>query len=60
MLTIHQFQILQVRIPFRLTFRHSLAERSESETVVVRASTDEGQIGYGEAAPRRYVTGVID
>ena len=57
MLTIRQLEILQVRIPLRLTFRHSLAARSESESVMVRVSSQGGEAGYGEAAPRGYVTG---
>ncbi len=50
-------EILTVRLPFRLTFRHALAARSESVNVFVRLEDDEGRIGFGECAPRGYVTG---
>jgi muconate cycloisomerase len=50
-------EILQLSIPFRLTFRHSLAERSQVESVVVRLRDADGNLGYGECIPRDYVTG---
>ena len=50
-----QFQVLS--IPFRSTFRHASAERSETCSVWVRAASTDGIAGSGESCPRPYVTG---
>ncbi len=50
-------EILNIVIPFRLTFKHSLAIRSEVESILVRVFDGAGHVGYGECAPRDYVTG---
>ena len=50
-------EIWEVDIPFKLTFKHSLHERSESNSVIVRLESDTGEIGWGESLPREYVTG---
>ncbi len=50
-------EVLQLAIPLRITFKHTLAERSAGESVVVRLVDDAGRIGTGECAPREYVTG---
>jgi muconate cycloisomerase len=44
-------------IPFVEAFRHTAAERTASDSVVVRVVTDEGVEGFGEGVPRAYVTG---
>jgi L-Ala-D/L-Glu epimerase len=44
-------------IPFVDAFRHAAAERGACDSVVVRVATDTGVEGFGEGAPRRYVTG---
>lgn len=54
---IHHLQLKQVRIPFKLAFRHASAERSETSSLWVEAVSKRGQIGYGESCPRQYVTG---
>ena len=46
-----------VRLPFRLTVRHALAARRETENLVVRLVDDAGREGWGEGVPRDYVTG---
>ncbi|HEY9785528.1 MAG TPA: enolase C-terminal domain-like protein [Candidatus Obscuribacterales bacterium] len=50
-----------VTLPFRFSFRHSLAARSQSQNVIVRATVagtrGERAIGFGESVPREYVTG---
>ncbi len=53
--------------PFRLTFSHNLATRTEAETLLVRVGTGQhgvgqgqdgqGPSGYGQALPRSYLTG---
>ncbi len=49
--------IIRLRIPFVETFRHHLAARSFSDSIVVKLKTDSGLVGYGEGVPRSYVTG---
>jgi muconate cycloisomerase len=49
--------IFITKIPFRKTFSHSTKVRKTSESVIVKLKTDTGIVGYGEGAPRFYVTG---
>ena len=46
-----------LRIPFRRSFRHSSAVRSETESAWVVARSTRGHCGHGEGCPRSYVTG---
>jgi L-alanine-DL-glutamate epimerase-like enolase superfamily enzyme len=49
-----------VKLPFRFSFKHSLASRNSSENLIVRARIEDGGkvfTGYGEGIPRDYVTG---
>ena len=57
MLRIRQVEVMTVVVPFRITFRHALAARSEGEAIFVRTVDAEGRAGFGESAPRSYVTG---
>lgn len=57
MLRIRQVEVMTVVVPFRITFRHALASRSEGEAIVVRMVDAEDRVGFGESAPRSYVTG---
>jgi len=50
-------EILSLSIPFRTAFRHSAAERSASENLIVVAELSDGTVGYGEAIARPYVSG---
>ena len=50
-------RIYTLSIPFRMSFAHSLQARKCSRSVVVALNTDSGVTGYGEGAPRSYVTG---
>jgi muconate cycloisomerase len=50
-------EIFHLRIPFRRSYRHALAEHTESQTVLVKVSTDSGTAGWGETIPREYLTG---
>jgi L-alanine-DL-glutamate epimerase-like enolase superfamily enzyme len=54
---IESLTIYRLRIPFRKAFTHALQSREESDAVVVRVKDADGQVGYGEALPRPYVTG---
>ncbi|MBI2467989.1 MAG: enolase [Candidatus Rokubacteria bacterium] len=49
--------VYALRIPFVEAFRHSATERVCSESVVVRVADEAGCEGFGEGAPRPYVTG---
>jgi muconate cycloisomerase len=49
--------VYALRIPFLTSVRHSLAGRAWSDSVVVRVLDADGVEGFGEAAPRPYVTG---
>src|ERR1700730_3076157 len=44
-------------IPFHERFRHSEADRAACDSVVVRGVDADGNEGWGEGAPRPYVTG---
>ena len=46
-----------LRIPFVESFIHRATERRWSDSVVVRVRDEAGTEGYGEGAPRAYVTG---
>lgn len=46
-----------VKIPFSESIDHNLKKRATSESIVVSVQTKEGVVGYGEGAPRQYVTG---
>jgi L-Ala-D/L-Glu epimerase len=49
-----------VKLPFRFSFKHSLASRNSSENLIVRARIEAGGetfTGWGEGIPRDYVTG---
>jgi muconate cycloisomerase len=50
-------RILELKIPFRFTFKHSLASRSSSDSIVLALDDSTGEVGYGECAPREYVSG---
>jgi muconate cycloisomerase len=53
-------EVRVIRLPFRFSFRHSLASRNSSENVIVSAVVEDGgrrQVGFGEGIPRDYVTG---
>ncbi len=54
---IEAITIYKLRIPFHQAFRHAAQSREESDAVIVRIEDGDGQIGYGEALPRPYVTG---
>jgi muconate cycloisomerase len=50
-------RLFAVQIPLKHSFRHSLAVRRRTESVVVQLIADTGETGFGEGAPRTYVTG---
>jgi len=54
---VERLEVLEVRLPFRMVFGHSLARRRDTTNVWVRVRLRDGTVGYGEAVPRAYVTG---
>jgi L-alanine-DL-glutamate epimerase-like enolase superfamily enzyme len=52
-----RFDVFTIEIPLRLSVEHSLATRKVARNVLVRASTADGGVGWGECCPREYVTG---
>ena len=54
---IDRLQFSELKIPFKVAFRHASAERAETETVWIEAAGDDGVVGRGESCPREYVTG---
>lgn len=58
MMQIEKINIYQVVLPFALNFSHSLRKRSSVQNIIVEVVAAPGPIkGYGEGAPRSYVTG---
>lgn len=56
-LRIARLEVRRLRVPLRFSFKHALAERSVGDSVLVRAMSERGHVGWGESAPRPYVTG---
>lgn len=54
---IERIDVTSPRIPFKVAFRHSSAERSETSMLWVELKTAAGAVGCGESCPRPYVTG---
>jgi muconate cycloisomerase len=46
-----------LRLPFVESFAHSAKERAFSDSIVVKVRDESGAEGFGEGAPRPYVTG---
>jgi muconate cycloisomerase len=49
-------EIRRLRVPFQMEFKHALAARRMTESVILKLTLDSGVIGYGECVPRKYVT----
>lgn len=55
--TISRLSLRELRIPFKVAFRHASAERTETSSIWVEAESGNGVRGFGESCPRSYVTG---
>ncbi len=53
---ITNLRVYRLEIPFSLAISHNLAERKESEAILVVVESDNGFTGVGEGTPRSYVT----
>lgn len=56
-LQLDSFDIIPVRLDFKLAVAHNLAKRHFTDNIVVRATASDGTTGYGECVPRSYITG---
>lgn len=56
---IYHVSVHQIRLPLKRAVRHASYARREVEHVLVRVELDDGTVGYGEGAPREYVTGEV-
>ena len=55
---IEKIVVHQISLPFSFDFSHSLRTRSSVNNIIVEVIADGGEVaGYGEGAPRTYVTG---
>jgi L-alanine-DL-glutamate epimerase-like enolase superfamily enzyme len=55
---INAVNVFQLLLPFSGEFAHSVRKRNSVKNIVVEIIADQGEItGYGEGAPRSYVTG---
>ncbi len=55
---INKVRVHQIKLPFSFDFSHSLRKRSSAKNVIVEIIAEQSKIkGYGEGAPRSYVTG---
>lgn len=50
-------EIFETKLPFRLGFKHALAERKFGHTIFIRLRAESGACGWGEVVPRDYLTG---
>ena len=55
-MNIRDIEAQVLEIPFRLQFKHHRADRSRTQTILVRTRTLNGRVGFGEGCPREYVT----
>jgi L-alanine-DL-glutamate epimerase-like enolase superfamily enzyme len=55
--TVSRFDLFAVDLPFKVAFRHAAADRTNSESLFLRARLDSGVEGWGESLPRAYVSG---
>jgi muconate cycloisomerase len=55
--TIRDIEAIPLRIGFRETFRFGTTDRKQSPNVVLRITTSDGVVGYGEACPVPAFTG---
>lgn len=56
-MSIREVHIWSEAIPLRFAFKHTLAERRQSGSLLLRVTLADGVAGWGEALPRPYVTG---
>ena len=55
-MTLTELSLIKLKIPFKVSFKHSSAERNMTQSILVAAKSASGNIGLGEGCPREYVT----
>lgn len=55
-MTLTELSLIQLKIPFKVSFKHSSAERNMTQSILIAAKSASGNIGLGEGCPREYVT----
>jgi muconate cycloisomerase len=50
-------EIFLIDVPFRFRFRHAAADRGANQTLLVRLTSSDGTVGWGEGLTRPYLTG---
>lgn len=53
---IKYIKLKSINIPFKTSFKHASATRTQTETVIALVTSADGIVGYGEGCPRYYVT----
>ncbi|MBV8608644.1 MAG: dipeptide epimerase, partial [Singulisphaera sp.] len=56
-MTVRTLTLYHAAVPLKKAIRHASHVRTTSDSLVVRVTLDDGQVGYGEGVPRAYVTG---
>ena len=57
-MVLDKVNIYRIVLPFSIEFSHSLRKRFSAKNIIVEVIANHGEIkGYGEGAPRSYVTG---
>ncbi len=55
-MNIVKIEIMHLKIPFKVRFKHSLKSRKSSDNIVIKLFSQHN-FGLGESLPRKYVTG---
>jgi len=56
-MSIRSIELIHVALLLKSKIKHASHERSSSDSLIVRATLDSGEVGHGEGVPRAYVTG---
>lgn len=56
-MNLRSITLYHVAVPLKSRIKHASHERTASDSLVVRATLDDGTSGFGEGVPRSYVTG---
>lgn len=56
-MSLRKIELRHVALPLKMKIKHASREREISDNLIVAATLDSGETGYGEGVPRSYVTG---
>lgn len=54
---IKKIELLKINLEFKEFFKHSLAARNESTSIILKITSENYIVGYGESIAREYLTG---